>query len=122
MQGCIKRIGNIYSVRVDIGKDYNGLRLLKSKSGFRTKRNVQEYLNQLWMESLRKEVSEEPVDQFVEEWFRTYFRRKVAETKDGNRWYLIQKHLVTYFGQTQLNHITARMLDEFYNEKNPCFS
>ncbi|KMY43397.1 hypothetical protein AC622_03290 [Bacillus sp. FJAT-27916] len=117
MKGSITKRGSSYSVRVDIGKDHNGRRIQKSKSGFRTKRDAQEYLNQLWMDTQRRELSEEPFDQFVEKWFHTFYRRNVAETTAGNRWYLIQKHLVTYFGQTQLNHITARMLDEFYNEK-----
>ena len=42
MKGSIKKIGNTYSVRVDIGKDHNERRLQKSKSGFRTKRDAQE--------------------------------------------------------------------------------
>lgn len=110
---------NTYYFRVSLGKDENGKRIQKYKSGFKTRSEATKYLAKLRVEFAEgtyfKPAKKEFTD-FIKEWFE-FYRGTVEKTTAQNRWPLIKTHIIPYFAGKRLEQITPRMLDHFYKQK-----
>jgi integrase len=120
MKGSILKKGIGYAVRFDKGKKKGGKRDQGYKGGFKTKKEAQEFLNKVLNEicdGKYLEPSKEPFSSFIENWFNTSYKRSVEETTAETRWFTVINHLIPYFGETPIDKITTKMLDDFYNDK-----
>lgn len=100
--------------------DSNGKKHQKYKSGFKRKQDAIDcYINmyQTYQEECCNDPLREPFNEHIRKWFNSTYKRSVAETTAETRWYSIEKHILPYFHNQMLDNITARMIDEFYNDK-----
>jgi integrase len=118
MRGSISKHGKTYRVIYDVGT--KSKRVQKTKGGFKSKKEAQEFLNKVLIdinEGTYKEPSKEPFSSFIHEWFEKSYKRSVEETTAETRWDSLKIHVIPYFGTIPINQITTRMLDDFYNDK-----
>lgn len=118
MKGSVFKRGSVYAVRYDIGDGKN--RSQKYKGGFRTKKEAQEYLNKVLSEVAEGSYvkpNKVHFSEFLIDWYHNSYKRSVAETTAETRLFYIEKHIIPSFGTMQLQTITTKMLDDFYNEK-----
>lgn len=118
MRGSIIKRGKVYRVRYDVGTKSKCVQ--KSKGGFKTKKEAQEFLNKVLTEideGTYKEPSKEPFSTFIVEWFEKSYKRSVEETTAETRWDALKRHVIPYFNMISINEITTKMLDDFYNDK-----
>ncbi|MCQ6282602.1 Arm DNA-binding domain-containing protein [Bacillus sp. EB600] len=86
MRGSITKRGKVYRVKYDVGT--KSKRVQKSKGGFKTKKEAQEFLNKVLIEideGTYKEPSKDPFSCFVLEWFEKSYKRSVEETTAETR-------------------------------------
>ncbi|MFE3973147.1 MULTISPECIES: tyrosine-type recombinase/integrase [unclassified Peribacillus] len=83
MKGYVRKRGNKWSYTVDVGKDpITGTRKQKTKSGFKTKKEAENALNQLVYELNKGEwiaPKEILLGEFAEEWLKSY-RHQLRDT------------------------------------------
>jgi hypothetical protein len=121
LKGSIVKKGSTYMIRFNVGRDIiSGKRLQKAKSGFKTKKEAQEYLVNAINEINRGnylQPSNEEFSVYIERWFNSHYKRSVAETTADISWCLIKRHLIPYFNNKVISSITTFQLDCFYSEK-----
>jgi integrase len=118
MKGSVFKRGKVYAIRYDAGN--GGQRKQKYKGGFKTKKAAQEYLNKVLAEldeGTYVEPNKEPFTTYIESWFNMSYKPSVEETTAETRWRYIEKHIMPFFGETPLNLITTKKLDNFYYVK-----
>lgn len=85
----------------------------RRKRGFETKREALEYERQKKLSSSRS------MDMKLSEFIEVYFEDKQNELKDRtmkNKRYMMEQHIIPYFGEQMLNEITASQIIQWQNE------
>lgn len=96
------------------------MRKQKYKGGFKTKKAAQEYLNKVLAEldeGTYVEPNKESFSTYFENLFNMSYRPRVEETTAETRWKYVEKHIMPFLGDTPLNLITTKKLDDFYYVK-----
>ena len=85
----------------------------RRKRGFETKREALEYERQKKLSSSRS------MDMKLSEFMEVYFEDKQNELKDRtmkNKRYMMEQHIIPYFGEQMLSEITASQIIQWQNE------
>ncbi len=85
----------------------------RRKRGFETKREALEYERQKKLSSSRS------MDMKLSEFMEIYFEDKQNELKDRtmkNKRYMMEQHIIPYFGEQMLSEITASQIIQWQNE------
>ena len=85
----------------------------RRKRGFETKREALEYERQKKLNSSRS------MDMKLSEFMEVYFEDKQNELKDRtmkNKRYMMEQHIIPYFGEQMLSEITASQIIQWQNE------
>lgn len=85
----------------------------RRKRGFETKREALEYERQ------KKLNSKKSMDMKLSEFMDVYFEDKRNELKDRtfkNKRYMMQQHIIPYFGDQRMSEITASQIIQWQNE------
>ena len=85
----------------------------RRKRGFETKREALEY------EQQKKLSSSRSMDMKLSEFVEVYFEDKQNELKDRtmkNKRYMMEQHIIPYFGEQMLSEITASQIIQWQNE------
>lgn len=85
----------------------------RRKRGFETKREALEYERQKKLSSSRS------MDMKLSEFVEVYFEDKQNELKDRtmkNKRYMMEQHIIPYFGEQMLSEITASQIIQWQNE------
>ncbi len=83
------------------------------RGGFETKREALEYERQKKLSSSRS------MDMKLSEFMEVYFEDKQNELKDRtmkNKRYMMEQHIIPYFGEQMLSEITASQIIQWQNE------
>jgi len=92
--------------------DWTGQRKKKHKRGFKTKREANEF------EAEFKRTAAGEVDMKMKSFVETYFRDKEGELKERsikNKRYMMEAHILPYFGNKSLNEISAADIINWQN-------
>ncbi|AUN23193.1 site-specific integrase [Clostridium botulinum] len=125
MQGSVRKRGNLWSYRIDIGKIGNK-RKQKEKGGFKTKKDAQQALNKVLNElnstgkifEEKKITFEEIYNNFMEN--EAPITRKISTITRYTSLY--DNHLKNTFGFKYINNITATELQDFIASKTKTLS
>ena len=85
----------------------------RRKRGFETKRDALEYERQKKLSSSRS------MDMKLSEFMEVYFEDKQNKLKDRtmkNKRYMMEQHIIPYFGEQMLSEITASQIIQWQNE------
>lgn len=121
MKGYFRKRGKTWSVTYDVGVDKYGKRKQKSKGGFKTKREAQEFLAEVQYDLKRGytlEDSNMTFSDFIDEWYKWYIRdAKIGTTiTRKNEAERLRNHLGN-FKLNQINHtIYQQALDELASQ------
>lgn len=94
-------------------EDWTGKRKRKHKRNFRTKKEAQEY------ERLFKQKTAADLNMSIEEFVEVYFQDKSGELKLrtlDNKKYMIESHVIPYFGKKKVNEITPADVIAWQNQ------
>lgn len=123
MKGSIKKRGNTWTYTVDTGRDpLTGKRRQKTKGGFARQKDAQAALRKLLVEIDENgyvEPSKEIFSSYLKNWFTSHYQKRIKDTTESNRKYLMDKHLIEEnpFANKELSKITTEDIDSFYNLK-----
>ncbi|WP_409297699.1 tyrosine-type recombinase/integrase [Peribacillus sp. SCS-26] len=111
MKGYIRKRGSLYSFTVDIGKDpATGKRKQKTKSGFKTKKEAQQALNELVYE-VHKGINvidkESTIKELSLEWFENTKRKWVNTTADTTK-HAVERWIIPNLGFLKIQDITPQ--------------
>ncbi len=93
--------------------DWTGKQKRKAKRGFKTKKEALEF------EAKFKVTSNANMDMTMEEFMEVYFKDKSGELKQrtiNNKKYMMQRHVIPYFGLKKMNEITPSDIIAWQNE------
>lgn len=120
MKGSIIKRGKTYSIVYDVGRALNGKRQQKWESGFNTKREAQETLNDRLHEIKNNDYipnSKLTLAEYLNDWFTQYVEKNLAiNTVCGYR-NNIYKHIIPGIGNIQLTMLNPIQIQKFYNKK-----
>lgn len=117
MRGSIEKRGDKYSIRVDAGTDHKGRRRQIRRSGFRTKKEAQEKINELLFELQQgNQMFSEGIT--IQQLFEKYDSVHLAHLKENtrNNYRFGYKCFMKYLKQDELEHIKPYHLQEAYHE------
>ncbi len=92
--------------------DWTGNKKQKLKRGFTTKREAQQY------EEEYKRVAHANMDMTLESFVEVYYKDKEGELKERtfkNKKYMVQSHILPYFGAKKMNEISASEIIAWQN-------
>lgn len=94
-------------------EDIMGEKVRKRKRGFKTKKEAVEY------EVQQRVNSGKSMDMMLSAFIDVYFEDKQNELKERtlrNKRYMMEQHIVPYFGNKRMNEITAAQIIQWQNE------
>lgn len=114
LRGSIRKHGNGYQIRVDLGKDENGKRKQKAVGGFRTKAEAEAGLNELLVKLQNGEYAEEStinIKDYLSKWLK-YIKPNVEDTT-----YVFYRDmcaaLTTHLGKVQVTKLKPLQIQDF---------
>ena len=117
MKGSVRKRGKFYEYYFDVGKDENGKRRRKSKSGFSTKSECEKALALAIAEfentgRVTKE-SNLSVDQYMKYWYEKHVMIKCRYKTQVDYKRIIDKDISPYLGYYYLKNLTPRTVQDF---------
>lgn len=110
---------NLYYVYMDYGKDSNGKRIRKQPT-FKTKAEAKKALKEFEADKTKGTLVQ-PNDMTVEKWL-TYWLTAIASNNDEKSTIygyknIINNHLIPSIGKIQLQKLSAKNIQDYYNSK-----
>ncbi|MFC4184224.1 site-specific integrase [Saccharococcus thermophilus] len=109
-----------YYFRIDVGKDpITGKRRQQSFGPFKTKTEAKKELIKIRTQVMEGTYFKPPVkdfESFINEWFETVYCQNKSETTIETRRYIVDGHLIPYFGKMHIKDINTRVIDTFFAE------
>lgn len=117
MKGSVRKRGNFYEYYFDIGKDANGKRRRKSKSGFNTKADAEKALTIAIADfentgRVPKETNLS-VDQYLYYWYEKHVMIKCKYKTQIEYKRIIDKDISPYIGHYYIKNLTPATIQEF---------
>jgi integrase len=116
----IKKVNNKYEFRLSLGRDEQGKRRQVFRGGFKKKADAEAEMVRIlqeYNEGTYLEPSKQPFSDFMKKWFDLSYRKSVEETTANAIWYTVQNHLIPYFKNIPISHVSPRLIDQFYTDK-----
>lgn len=115
--GSVYKRNKSYTVSVTVGYDKNGNRIRKTKGGFKTKREAEKYLHELYLKYNNSElyVNENMLlRDFLKYWLNNYVKQNLAENTIAGYKINVYKHIVPKIGNMQVGKIRPIHIQELY--------
>ena len=117
MKGSVRKRGKFYEYYFDVGKDENGKRRRKSKSGFSTKSEAEKALALAIAEfqNTGRVIKESnlSVDQYMKYWYEKHVMVKCRYKTQVDYKRIIDKDISPYLGYYYLKNLTPRTVQDF---------
>lgn len=116
--GSVYRRNKSYTVTATVGYDENGKRIRKTKGGFKTKRDAEKYLHELYLKYNSGELyvnDDMLLRDFLEYWLDNYVRQNLAENTVTGYETNIYKHIIPKIGNMRVGKIKPVHIQGLYN-------
>lgn len=120
MKGYFRKRGKTWSFTVDLGKDENGKRKQKTKSGFKTKKEAEAVCAEL-ISQLNKGTYTEPskmtLAEFLKDWMESVAKNSLKIATYEVYELILNTHILPALGHVKLPQLAPMVLQKFYNQK-----
>lgn len=117
MRGSIKKRNGSYCIVYDAGKNEDGKRKQKWKSGFKTKKEAERVLRALIEEednSFVKTQERCKLSVYLHEWLNSYCESRLARNTINGYRVNIEKHIIPNIGDTSLCELQPEQIQKLY--------
>jgi integrase len=120
MKGYFRKRGKTWSFTLDIGKDAQGKRKQKTKSGFKTKKEAEKACAELITQIENggyKEPSKVSLGDFILEYMENHVKHQIRTSTFSKQMVIVRNHILPDLGYFPLVKLTPMVIQKFYNDK-----